>query len=78
MSFILSNILKNIGSYDLCAICRCILDVSFPKDFPSEWKFCCGCLEWAKLVVNPKKLEIKILRRIPGFIRAEKKITLVG
>lgn len=76
MSYI-ANSMNILKGFDKCAICRRLLDVSFPKDFPDEWKFCCGCLEWAKMVVNPY-LSVKILRTIPPFNKVEKRITLMG
>lgn len=75
MSLILLNSI--FRGLDKCVICRCLLDRSFPKDFPDEWKFCCGCLEWAKIVINPT-LNVKILRTIGIFKKVEKYITLVG
>ena len=74
---LITNMNKILKGFDKCVICRSILDVSFPKDFPDEWKFCCSCLEWAKMVVkiNP---ETEYLREISVIRRVEKRITLVG
>lgn len=35
-----------------CAVCKMPLTKDFPADFPSEFKFCCYCLKWAKAVVK--------------------------
>ena len=35
-----------------CVICYFRLTEKFPDDFPDEWKFCCGCLEMAKLIIE--------------------------
>ncbi len=77
MMIYIQNIYDILDQFDSCVICHCSLEVSFPKDFPDEWKFCCGCLLWAEMVISPR-LDLKILRTIPGFIKAEKYITLVG
>ncbi len=74
LSQTLSHILRGL---DECAICHFVLDLSFPHDFPDEWKFCCRCLKLANLAVNPF-VSIEVLRTLPTFKRIEKKITLVG
>ena len=33
-----------------CAICNFPLTVSYPEDYPDEWKFCCSCWHWAGLI----------------------------
>jgi len=36
---------------DKCSICRKGLHAVFPRDFPDEWKFCCGCCDLANVIV---------------------------
>lgn len=76
---VISNFNEILNGFDKCAICRCLLELSFPKDFPEEWKFCCSCLAYAKVVVNRLDLgNNQFLLRTPKVKRIEKYITLVG
>jgi len=44
-----------IDHQEECAICGCILDnKAFPLEFPDDWKFCCGCLALAQLIIADK------------------------
>jgi len=35
---------------DRCQICGGKLEDTFPKDFPKEFKICCGCLKVAEII----------------------------
>jgi len=46
---------------DECAICFYKLDKlsKFPKDYPKEWMWCCGCLNVGEMLVEKGIDEMK-------------------
>lgn len=46
------SIVNKIRDRGNCVICDFDFTLKFPKDFPEEFKFCCSCLEWAKLMLT--------------------------
>ena len=61
-----------------CSLCSYPLSNKFPKDFPDDWKWCCGCLGLARrILINPSnyvdQMEIGYLSG-----RIYRKMTLVG
>ena len=41
--------IPNITGY--CSICLTNLTKDYPEDYPEEYKFCCSCQAWAKVIL---------------------------
>lgn len=62
---------------DFCAICGFPLDDVFPKHYPKEWMFCCGCLDWAELIAKKDPiLQTKQLKENAFLKKVYNRITL--
>ena len=57
-----------------CVICGFPLDDVFPNDFPEEFKFCCGCLIFAKTLT---KFDINSFIFNPRLIKIYNTISLI-
>lgn len=67
-----------LPKFGFCAICNFPLTVSYPEDYPDEWKFCCSCWHWAGLIARDDPI-IKFLhvKNSPAFTEINNRITLV-
>jgi len=68
--------MKQLEGDKKCAICSFPLhNENFPEDFPDEFKFCCGCLGIAKLIIKGTLMENDLTGNF--YDRVLNKITLV-
>ena len=64
----------------MCSICTYPLTTKFPKGFPYDWRWCCGCLSLARHIIIEPDIYLRGREKNDEslFMRIYRKMTLVG